>query len=144
MDEIIELLIRGLIALFSGGGGQKVTPPPVQKTQPTAQELARRALMPAKKTGQNRGRPQRRPGVPNSPPKVAYPPGLRRAMATLPPPVPAKPPAPVTSVVTAARTSPPITGTAIRQLIRTRPSAMRTIVVLSEVLQPPLALREPR
>ncbi|MGA2585103.1 MAG: hypothetical protein ABSG31_17660 [Tepidisphaeraceae bacterium] len=142
MDEIIELLIRGLIALFSGGGGQKVTPPPVQKAQPTAQELARRALMgQGNRPVQNRLKQPKRPAVRQSPPS------LRKSSGTLPPPrppLPTKPIAPVVPIAPVARPSPLITGTAIRQLIRTRPSTMRIIVVLSEVLQPPLALREPR
>ncbi len=78
--------------------------------------------------------------TPKPPPRVRRPgvnPGARPAPPPLPPTParaavkPAPPPAP----------RPQLTGNRIRQLLHSRPATMRTIFVLSEVLQPPISLR---
>jgi len=71
-----------------------------------------------------------------------------------PPPVPQAAPRPVAAPARPVAASAPRPASAtsavapnlsaanIRQLLLTRPSAVRTALVLSEILQPPLALRE--
>jgi hypothetical protein len=149
MDELIQLIVNGLIALFSGGAERK-PPPPVQ--QPTA----RNALAPMAK--RQAMRPKRRlPAMPKPPAfhggrQGANPPfqGGRQGIKPLPapiprplaPPPPPPPPRTVRPPLATPPTTPPIKAMAIRQLVRSRPSSLRTVYVLSEIIQPPVALRE--
>jgi hypothetical protein len=147
MDELIQLIVNALIALFSGGAERK-PPPPVQ--QPTA----RNALAPMAK--RQAMKPKRRlPAMPKPPAfhggrQGATPPfqGGRQGMKPLPAPIPRPmaPPPPPRAVrpplAAAPSTAPPIKAAAVRQLVRSRPSSLRTIYVLSEIIQPPVALRE--
>jgi hypothetical protein len=158
MDTLIELIVRGLIALFSGSSQQKLPPPrPVPRIPPIdqlpgqqprgGQQVTKR---PPPRPGQTGARPQlNRPqptrqatirriaGKLKSPPPIPRPPSAapplpRAAVARTP-----EPPKP--AVVT--KTPSTISATAIRQLMLSRRTAMRTIYVLSEVVGPPIALR---
>ena len=138
MDTLIELIVRALIALFTGSSERRPVPlppsRPVPKIPPIRQvPQPRQPQMRRPPTGQLPGRfpPARRPNVP--------PPTPQPTPAAPPPPRIAAPPAPA-----AVSSAPPaISAAAIRQLMLSRKSALRTIYVLSEVVGPPLALRRP-
>lgn len=137
MEELIGLIIQALVELFSGGRNTPkpgAKPPPQRLAQPpiappTARQTVRRPI-PTRKP-----QPPRRPGrmmIKPLPAAAPVPrPVILPASAVRPPASPPPPPA-----------SPPIRATAVRQLIRSRPASLRTICVLSEIIQPPLALRE--
>ncbi|MGD0463616.1 MAG: hypothetical protein ABSB74_14110 [Tepidisphaeraceae bacterium] len=144
MDELIELIVRALIALFSGGSEPpqqpKIAPrvPPPLPQSPAARRPAQ---------AQPRPRPtamQRQQAMLQE--------MMRRGMAAkkpqkpvAPPPRPAAvPPRPSADSQASARpqaSRPSLSAAAIRQLVTSRPFALRTMFVLSEVIQPPLALR---
>ncbi|HEX4055891.1 MAG TPA: hypothetical protein VHX86_16630 [Tepidisphaeraceae bacterium] len=145
MDELIELIVRALIALFSNRSDTSQKPKMVPKVPPQAPSPEARRQM------QQRARPapmQRQQAIlqqmmrSGPPPKsskkrTGSPPPLNRALPAVPTPStvpPATPPPP------AGR--PRLSATAIGQLISSRPNALRSVYVLSEVIQPPLALRE--
>ena len=164
MDTLIELIVRGLIALFSGGSGQRPTPLPPPRQAPTAppgqqQQWPQQQRPPQQRPQQ--GRPQAvRRGPVRQQPAARQQPGVRRGPANVamkrkagPPPVPQAAPGSVAMRANAAAKpqaaaqvapapQPAITAPAIRQLIMSRRSAMRTIYVLSEVVGPPLGLRD--
>jgi hypothetical protein len=145
MDQLIELIVRALIELFSSRRSDppkkqppKKQPPrtvrpgsPVRRAQARSPELPIRRqqeilqelmlLDPPPRFPKNRKGP---PAAP--PPRVVKPvsPPATVPRAAIPPPV-----------------SPRIASTAIAQLIASRPTALRTAYVLSEIIQPPLALR---
>jgi hypothetical protein len=66
------------------------------------------------------------------------------AAPPLPPRPVAKPPLPPAhpAAVPAKPAAPAISAVSIRQLIRSRPTALRTIFALSEVLMPPVSMRD--
>jgi hypothetical protein len=182
MDDLIILIVRGLIALFSRGedknklppprsvpkippigqtpqqmetGGQQITRRPdsqqVQKQQQIRQQQIRQQILrrqaeikqlAARKQPQQKLtreqlewlRQARRPG--NTPPPIPIP-------STAAPPVPQKRPVAAAQSVPqkAAPVQPTLSANAIRQLMLTRRSAMKTIYVLSEVVGPPIVLR---
>lgn len=141
MDELIELIVRALIELFSSGRSAapsqpkivpKVPPQPSPDVVRQMQQRARPAPMRRQQAILQQmmrgGRPPKGTGPP-PPPRRAEPVVPRSSIAP-----PAAPPPPVSR--------PPISAVAISQLISSRPTALRTVYVLSEVIQPPLALRE--
>jgi hypothetical protein len=170
MDTLIELIIRGLIALFTGRSDQPSAPPrqvpriPPIDTIPPANPLQQRATQLTRRP-QQAARPQlirkqpirppanspqlKRPpskpmrrtlGKSNAPPPIPRPPSV--AAAPLPPmPRPAVARATESAAATVATSRTTISAAAIRQLILSRRTAMRTIYVLSEVIGPPVGLR---
>ena len=178
MDTLIELIVRALIALFTGGSERKPTPlppprsvpkiPPIQQlSQPTPdmspqalrqwqirqQQLRQQQLRQQQQQRQQAKRQQpmgrqSKQQMTNRFPTTQRAPARRGdAPPPIPQPVATAPPAPR---VAAARPAPAathsapaaISAAAIRQLMLSRRSAMRTIYVLSEVVGPPLAMRE--
>lgn len=128
MDTLIEIIVRALIALFSGGQ-QKQMPPP--RTLPKIPPVPRRAGQPVPRRYPPRPPALRGPaairGIP-IPQSIAPPPPPKREQPTMAPPPSAA--------------QPQISAAAIRQLMLARRSALRTIYVLSEVVGPPVGLRE--
>jgi hypothetical protein len=142
MDTLIELIVRGLIALFTGRSEQpqqpKIAPrvPPQLPQSPAARRMAQQKprLTPMQRQ-QAMLQEMRRRGIA---PKQALQP------APPPPRLAAIPPRPSADSQAAARPkfSPPsLSAAAIGQLVASHPTALRTMFVLSEVIQPPLALR---
>jgi hypothetical protein len=176
MDTLVEIIVRALIALFTGGSERKPTPlppprsvpkiPPIQQpSQPTPdmspqalrqwqirqqqirqQQLHQQQLQRQQAKRQQPMRRQTKQQLTNRFPTTQRSPA-RRGIA--PPPIPQPADAPPTLRVAAGRPAPTATHSApaaisagaIRQLMLSRKSAMRTIYVLSEVVGPPLALR---
>jgi cell division protein FtsN len=178
MDTLIELIVRALIALFTGGSERKPTPlppprsvpkiPPIQQaSQPTPdmspqalrqwqirqQQIRQQQLRQQQQQRQQakRQQPMRRqtkqqltnrfPTTQRAPARRGNaPPPIPQPVA--PPPIPKLAPArPAPAATTSAPAA--ISAAAIRQLMLSRRNAMRTIYVLSEVVGPPLALRQP-
>jgi hypothetical protein len=169
MDTLIELIIRGLIALFTGRPDQPSAPPrqipriPPIDTIPPANPLQQRATQLTRRP-QQAARPQairkqpirppanspqlkrlfskpmrRAPGKSNAPPPIPRPPSVAAPLPPMPRPVVARAPESAAATVATSRTT--ISAAAIRQLILSRRTAMRTIYVLSEVIGPPVGLR---
>jgi len=153
MDTLIELIVRGLIALFSGSSNQKLPPPRSVPGIPPIDQLPGQQPRGGQQVTK---RPPPRQTQTGSRPQLNRPPAMRRGMGKLkaPPPIPrlasAAPPLPRTvpartpepakpAVVTKAQST--ISASSIRQLMLSRRTAMRTIYVLSEVVGPPIALR---
>jgi hypothetical protein len=139
MGDLIGLLIQAIIDLLSNR--QKTTaPPPKLPPRPPARPTV---------TAPQVYRPQ--PPQPARPSAVRQP-ALRpaRAPARPAPPVAAKPPAPVVVAQTAAQVAPPaprpqvshvaVDATVLRRWLT--PGTLRTQFILTEVFQPPLALRK--
>jgi len=161
MDTLIELIVRGLIALFSGSSDspRQQTPRSVPKIPPIRdvpaqrpiggqqpidnklalrrQQAVRQQMMRAQKMRQ----PQKRqPAMKRGNVKEKAPPPLPRPAAYAAP-------TPKRTQVTAPPPTAPgarsgISASGIRQLLRSRPAALRTIFALSEVVGRPVALRE--
>ncbi|MGA2442799.1 MAG: hypothetical protein ABSH08_17735 [Tepidisphaeraceae bacterium] len=177
MDALIELIVRALIALFSGGSQRKPTPlppprsvpriPPIQQpSQPTPdmspqalrqwqirQQQLRQQQLRQQQQQRQQAKRQQPMGRQSKQQLTNRFPTTQRAPArrgNAPPPIPQPIAAPPTPRVTAARPAPAattsapaaISARAIRQLMLSRRSAMRTIYVLSEVVGPPLAMRD--
>jgi len=158
MDTLIELIVRALIALFSGGSQRKPTPlppprsvpkiPPIQQpSQPTPdmspqalrqwqirQQQLRQQQLRQQQQQRQQAKRQQPMGRQSKQQMTNRFPTTQRAPArrgNAPPPIPQPVAAP-----------PTISAAAIRQLMLSRRSAMRTIYVLSEVVGPPLAMRD--
>ena len=158
MDTLIELIVQALIALFRGTPDKPLPPPrsvpripPIDQVpgqQPRGgQQVTKR---PPPRPGQTGGRPQtnrpqqiRQAAIRRVAGKLKAPPPIPRpASAGLPLPrtVAARTPEPPKpAVVTKAQST--ISASAIRQLMLSRRTAMRTIYALSEVVGPPVSLR---
>jgi hypothetical protein len=161
VDWLAEFIVRMILEAVTGRPANK--PPAIPPLRPPP-------LPPSAIPGQNpnfQRPPQRRadpggpgpqimPPRPNVPNKFQLRQKISRRTAARPgprspvqPPTPIAPPAPAARVVeveapppTAHKVQPPtITGSAIHELIQSRPVALRTIFTLSEVIRPPLALR---
>jgi hypothetical protein len=145
MDYLIIQLVKMIIGLFSdkkekkGANTMPPRPPPPNRPEDPVQYFA------APNSGFAPGKRQiqmhkfRRQPVPQ--PRRAAPVGA----PPLPPRLPPKPAAPVAApalAVPVKAPAPAISAISIRQLIRSRPTALRTIFALSEVLMPPVALRD--
>ena len=146
MDYLIVQLVKLIIGLFGDNKEKKGAntlpprPPPPNRPEDPIQYFA------APTSGFKPGNRQiqlhkfRRQPVPQ--PRRAAPVGA----PPLPPRLPPKPAAPVAAAAHLQwRLKPPasaISANSIRQLIRSRPTAVRTIFALSEVLMPPVALRD--
>jgi len=136
MDYIIELIINAIVAAF-----RDRTPRPTKPLAPIPRPQSPKANRVIARPPQRR--PVRQQVTSQFPPRprpetVAT---AQRSPKSAPParPVPAKPaPKPAAPTPPAAA---PLSGVAIGQLIRSRPAALRSVIVLSEILQPPLALR---
>jgi len=142
MDELIELIVRALIALFSGRSEQ----PPQPKIAPRVPPP-----LPQSPGARRPASPRPRPATMQRQQAILQE-MMRRGMAAkkpqkpvAPPPRPAAvPPRPSADSQASARpqaSRPSLSAAAIRQLVTSRPFALRTMFVLSEVIQPPLALR---
>ncbi|MGD0767087.1 MAG: hypothetical protein ABSB42_02580 [Tepidisphaeraceae bacterium] len=177
MDTLIELIVRALIALFSGGSQRKPTPlppprsvpkiPPIQQpSQPTPdmspqalrqwqirQQQLRQQQLRQQQQQRQQAKRQQPMGRQSKQQMTNRFPTTQRAPArrgNAPPPIPqpvAAPPIPKLASARPAPTAhtsapPTISAAAIRQLMLSRRSAMRTIYVLSEVVGPPLAMRD--
>ena len=160
MDELFYILIKLIVGLFGGGdnaakgpgfpnlpprpptpGNLPPRPPQVPQPMPRAPGQGQRQPQ-----GQGFGRPQqaqRRPapqqGTRRGAPRISAPP--------LPPPVVVRAPteAPVTPVppMTIKRqTSQGVNSDLLRRWLR--PQTLRTQFIVTEIFQPPLALREER
>jgi hypothetical protein len=160
MDELIEILVRALISLFASKPNKPQPPPLPQQQQqrdltsggpmyaqlPAAQQQMQRQvhrdpqrrttlikkLAPLRRLPQKQI--QRKPVVP--------PPSKRIAPPALPEIISHAGETTANSINTVQHEAQSITGAAIRQLIQSRPNALRTMWVLSEVLQPPITLRD--
>jgi hypothetical protein len=126
MDTLIELIVRGLIALFSGGDAK----PPPPRQLPKIPPIPRKPLGPMK-----RPYPPRPPAIRQAAPPRGIPVPLPPTPKAQPSPPPAKAPSP-------SPAQPTINAAAVRQLLVSRRSALRTVYVLSEIVGPPLALRK--
>ena len=144
MDELIELIVRSLVSLITGA-----RQPPTNRPPPTNHPQGGSSMQPSDTPMQFRlptARQQRVRNVSRIPGKP-----VQRKRAPLfatppaPPAVPKAAPAPPSRPPAApsAPASSNITATAIRQLLRSRPATLRTIIALNEIMQPPLALRPP-
>jgi hypothetical protein len=162
MDTLIELIVRGLIALFSGSSDSQrpQTPRSVPKIPPIReapaqrpvgaqqpidnklalrrQEAVRQQMMRAQKMRQSQ---KRQPAMKRG--------NLKQKAPPPPLPRPAAYAAPAPKRTQVAAPPPPSSGgrsgvsaSGIRQLLRSRPAALRTIFALSEVVGRPVALRE--
>jgi hypothetical protein len=156
METIIELIVQGLISLFQGKY-QKNAPPQQRPGPPQIPPYMQQQTQPNQQSRPNRQGQLQRSQPARQGPKRRVPvrpiPGQRRG---IPPRLPAAAPvprvaatphiapaAPVRPVAPAAAPSQPaISAEGIRQLMLTRKSALRSIYVLSEVIGPPLALRD--
>jgi hypothetical protein len=133
MDYLIEMLVNAIVSAF-----RDRTPSQPKPSSP------RTWSSPQSPTA-NRGIPRAairrvipKPEARFTPPR---PKSTSAKASPSPRPVPAKPaakPAPSPSIPPVAAS---LSATTIRQLIRSRPAALRSIIVLSEILQPPLGLR---
>jgi len=157
MDTLIELIVQALIALFRGPSQQQLPPrsvpriPPINQApgQPPqgGQQVTKRPPPRPGQTGArpqvNRPQPPRQAAIRRIAGKLKSPPPIPRpASATLPLPrsAPARTPEPPKpAVVTKAQST--ISASAIRQLMLSRRTAMRTIYALSEIVGPPVSLR---
>jgi len=153
MDELIGLIIQGIIALLNRDKNKNAPlptrPAPSQHGLPTGPPQPMQPGFGRTAQGQKRMPPQARPQqMPQRRPqaltkrraavqrRVVAPPPLPQAPQPAAAPPKAAPPA------TVASRSPAITSTGIRQLMLSRPAAMRTIYVLTEVVGKPLGLRD--
>jgi hypothetical protein len=156
MEQLIELIVRALIALFSGSSEKTPAPPPRQAPKIPPIRTNPPAMQP-------RQMQQRRPQTMTVRPmtraeamrQIAMRQAATRRGAGAPPPMPPKlvaahPPLPrpappkaveTASAAPATKSKTTLSAAAIRQLMLSRKSAMRTIYVLSEVVGPPVALR---
>jgi len=150
MDTLIELIVRGLIALFSGGNqqSQSPTPRPPPRTPPQTRRpgggpMNRQSQYPQRPPAMGRGTARNMPSR-GAPARGGPPRGMPPIPLPAAPPLPAKPAAPKAQAPATATSAPPttITASAIRQLLKSRRSALRTVFVLSEVVGPPVGLRE--
>lgn len=132
MDYLIEMLVNAIVAAFRDRAPKAMKlPAPIPRQQsPAANRTMARP-------------PQRRPiaqATLRRSPKVVRPAQASPKPVSPPRPVAAKPvPKPIAPAQPAAA---PLTGAAIGQLLRSRPATVRSVFVLTEILQPPLALRE--
>jgi hypothetical protein len=142
MDELIYILINAIIGMFSGKQ-QNAPPPPMPPRRP--------ANAPPPLPGRPAVRPQQ-PSLQRPPvPAARRPPVSQQRVAGRPvvarPPVVAPPPVKIVQPV-AVEAAPPtahhsfttINATTIRRLMK--PQTLRTQLVMMEILQKPLALRE--
>src|SRR5208282_1297324 len=141
MGELIELIVRIILGAF----GDRPSPPPPPRLPPLPAPAAPAPPIPGRPT--KRPVPVRRPPPLsrnlNRPQKVS---GKRRGQVA-PPPLPplptlakAPPAMPAPAVVQHRHSV--ISASGIGTLIRSRPAALRSIFVMSEVVRPPLALRQ--
>jgi hypothetical protein len=156
MDTLIELIVRALIALFSGSSDKKLPPPrsipriPPIDQAPTQQPRGGQQITtrppsrtPINRQQINRQQMNRQAAIRRVAGKLKAPPPIPRPASASPPlprPSAARTPEPP-KPATATKPQSTITAPAIRQLMLSRRSAMRTIYVLSEVVGPPIALR---
>jgi len=144
MDELIYILINALIGLFTGKQ-QKVAPPPIPPRRPANAPPGRPPVRPQQPQQQQIA--PKRPPVPQarrpvaSQKRVVVQPGATRPAAVMPKPAVLAMPAPVDAPPpTAHRPTTVINATSIRRMIH--PETLRTQLVLMEILQPPLSLRD--
>jgi hypothetical protein len=130
MDDLIVLLIRALAKWLGGGQTRRPGQPnPTPPNQPPARgqqirKMVTTAKRPAK--GQPRGRLPALPPIPMAEPVIAVPHG----------PIQSPAPAPHAST----RQAPGTARADLRHWLT--PAVLRRQFILTEVLQPPLALRE--
>jgi hypothetical protein len=142
MEELIEIIIR-LIAGMMQGGPKKATPPPMPRQRV---EPSNRAVMTAQLPTARRG-PARKPGKRSTPPPmvaVAQPimTGGAQIVATastgMVHAVPAKSIA-ATAAAAAPNQKPSATAETLRRWMT--PATLRQQFIVTEIFQPPLALR---
>jgi len=134
MDELIVLLIKGIARMLGGGDAprrstqQSQGPAQIPNVPPAWQEQIRKAVAAAQQTQGQRKTRGRRPAPPPLVVKAAAPVAVVREVA-----VPAA--APPT-----ARKAPPVVATSLHNWLS--PAVLQRQFILTEILQPPLALRE--
>jgi hypothetical protein len=159
MEELVEILIRLIAALFTNRSAgpvppRSVTPPGFQgaPAQPGRIEPPNRAVMTKKMPTAARpqpaaaqARPPVRKGARRAPASVAVAkPIVTRTAPAVPVQTPSPPPMAVAKAVAikaaaAPNTLPPLTAVSIKKWLN--PTTLRQQFMLTEVLQPPLALR---
>jgi hypothetical protein len=145
MDYLIAELIKLIVRLFTGDGAKKppaIQPPPPMSDRPQSLPDAPRRMQQAPRPMQGAPSPLQRTRAN----VVGRPPASRRAPAR----VPAAPP--IQQVIQAAvQTAPPparvsrphsagIDAATLRRWLR--PQVLRNQFILSEIFQPPIALRD--
>lgn len=150
MDELIYLLIKLIGELFGGSGqntpkgpGYPNLPPRLPPVPPQQQdEIRRRMGAPPTKQPPQAAQTAKPIAVKKMPPRAAQrpapPPVAKIAARAMPPAI--KPPAPQPPVprpVVAA-----VDATALRRWLK--PATLHSQFILSEIFQPPVALREQR
>jgi DNA-directed RNA polymerase specialized sigma24 family protein len=133
MDWLLEMLVNAIVSAFRDRA-PRTTPVPARPTarpSPPATKPAPPRRSPAPPQARRGGSRPATKRIAASPLSPAPPPTPDpRFVVTMPAP----PPAPQSAAN-------PLSSVAIRRLIHSRPAAMRSIVILSEILQPPLGLR---
>jgi hypothetical protein len=127
MDYLLIELIKLIVGAFKGKQTPEIPKP----------KKARKAASPPAPPSRVRQMPTAKAAKP----KVVASGQLPKAMPPLPPI--ARPPETIKAPATAARTSTPsVSAAGVRQLFQSRRGTLRTVIVLNEILQPPLALRK--
>src|SRR5579862_7166205 len=153
MDDLILLLIQGLIRLFSG---KKEMNPPPRKTSGSSNQVppdrgqdvdyfmaaAQQRLAIAGRTPKWRGKV--RPAKKGMPPIPAVQKPVVTPAAAVPAPVFDPTPRASTRPIGSAKASgaAAISASRIRRMIVSQPATLRSLWALNEVLQKPVALRE--
>jgi hypothetical protein len=131
MDDLLIILIRAIANWLGGDAPRRPTAPPTTPNLPPAwQEQVRQAMAVAQRPGKGKAR-GRHPAPPPMP--VAAP-------VTIVPNTPSAPLAPAAHAST--RQAPAAARADLRHWLT--PAILQRQFILTEVLQPPLALREPK
>ena len=133
MDELIVLIIKGIAKMLGGDGGppkrapQAQAPTQIPNVPPAWQEQIRQAVAAAQQTPAQRKARGRRPA----------PPPVQKAA---PPVVVVQEAATVAKAPPTAHRNAPVIATNLHNWLS--PEILRRQFILTEILQPPLALRE--
>jgi len=154
MSELLELIIRAAIESRRNSGVRPVAPPPpppLPQQQPTQRMQPRRGfpVTPTNLQPPARPAPARIVKPVSMRPPQRVPPAIkqqRQATAPQPPPPRKKaletaPPMQAARSATPQGTSPMLTADTISRIITSRPGALRNMLIMSEVLAPPLSMR---
>ncbi|HUB27596.1 MAG TPA: hypothetical protein VL992_19385 [Tepidisphaeraceae bacterium] len=140
MDELIYILINALIGLFTGKQ-KNLAPPPTPPRRPANAPPGRPPVRPQQIAPKRPPVPQAKRPLPAAQKRVVVQPVMTRPAAVMPKPtVIARPIAVEAPPPTAHHSFTTINSTVIRRLML--PRTLQTQLVLMEILQPPVALRE--